>query len=407
MKRTFTVNKIAGIISIVACMIAAIGVSSSAYGETNYRIPLRIIPYLDLSSVYDSNFFRSTDDEESDIFINALAGLELSYTGVQFDALATVFGSARRHADFDDADFETYGQSIRLRYGTRDTVKIEANQSFRRVTEEDTMSSEIAIGAVSPDSALDTATSAERDILQAGLRAGFDITDKTQLDLSYRYDFVDYTFRGLDKITTQTAGIEGALRITDKSSGIILTRYGLQDSDGLDDSADFIHAQAGVRTESTDKLHLRATAGYQKYNRPGDLDSEDTFVFDARASLLVTDKLSLHAGGRNGTQLSSTMRGNSAEYIILFMGGQMQPTESIRLSANLAYREDDYIDPVFIDDGNAVDRTDKGTSINLRLDYLAPSEYVTLYTQLTFDSIESPLGDYDRTQLSAGIRLQY
>ena len=400
------ISRLHPILAAAAC----ISIAANTYGEESepvrYALPLRFMPYLELSTVYDSNFFRTPEDEESEIFINALAGLQLSYIGAQSDALASAFASARRHDEFDDDDFETIGQSLRLRYGTRDTVIIEANQAYRRVTEEDVMTSEIAIGGVSPDSALDTATSNERDIFQAGMRVGMAPTDKTQLDLSYRYDFVDYTARELDKVTTQTAGIQGALRMTDKTSGIIQTKYGIQDSDGLDDSADFINVQGGIRTESTEKLALRATAGYQRYDRQGDLDAEDSFAFAVQGTLSATDKLTLHAGGRNGTQLSSTSRGNATDYAIYYVGARLQATQAFRFSANAAYREDEYIDPVLID-GESTDRTDKGTALNLRIDYLAPSEYVSLFTQLRFESIESPTGDYDRTQISAGLRLQY
>ena len=404
MKRPFRSNR--AVVTLIIAFGILAGSAIHAAAETRYATPVRITPHVDVRGVYDSNFFRTSDNEESDIYINAQAGLSLSYIGTQTDASASVFASARRYDEFDDNDFETIGQSLRLRYGTRDTVRIEASQSYRRVTEEDTLSSEIAIGGVSPDSALDTATSAKRDILQAAMVVGIDPTEKMQLDLSYRFDFVDYSSRDLDKITTQTGGLEGAFRMTDKSSGIILARYSIQDSDGLDDSADSINTQAGVKTESTDKLTLRATAGYQRYNRPGDLSSEDTFAFDVRAVLIATDKLQFLAGSRNGTQLSAIIRGNSADYAIYYVGARMKATDSFRLSATASYREDEYIDPVIIN-GVPTDRTDKGTGVNLRADYLAPSRYVSLYTQLTFNAIESPTGDYDRTQISAGIRLEY
>ena len=392
--------------SNIACMFVMLGAMASANAEVTYRTPISLMPYAELSTTYDSNFFRLSDDEESELYLDLLGGLELSYTGVQGDALATVFASARRHDDFDDEDFETIGQSLRLRYGTRDTVQWRASQSYRRVTEEDTLGSDIAVGDVTADSALDTATSAERDIFQAAISAGVDATDKTQLDFSYRYDFVDYTDRVQDKITIQTIGAEAAYRITDKSSGLLTTRYGWQDSDGLDDSAGVWNVQAGARTESTDKLTFRATAGYQHYDRKGDLGSDESLAFDVRATLVATDKLTFQAGGRNGTQLSSTQRGNAADYFIYYLGARMQATDAIDISANAAYREDDYLDPVMID-GQMRNRTDKGTAFRLRANYTAPSDYLSLFTQLTFDDVDSPTGDYDRTKVSAGLRLQY
>ena len=392
------------IVAASICMVANVSGAESA--PISYTLPIRITPYVDVSGVYDSNFFKDTDDEESEVFLTALAGLNLAYIGEKTDATLSAFASARRHNDYDANDFETYGQGLRLRYGSRDIFTIEAIQAFRRVTQEDTFGSEIAIGAVSPDSVLDTAASLERDIFQAAIHFGIDPSDKTELDLSYRYDFVDYTTSDIDKITTQTAGIETASRLTHKTSGLVVARYGVQDSDGLDDTADFYNVKAGFKTTTTDKLNVRAAAGFQNYNRPDDQESKESFVFDAQASLRATDKVTLLAGGRNGTQLSSLFRGNAAEYTIYYLGAQMQATTSIRLSANAAYREDEYFDPVNVD-GELLDRTDKGTAFSVRGDYQSPSQYLSFYTQLTFDSIESPAGDYDQTQVKLGLRLQY
>jgi len=397
-------------VSIILAAVSCMCIAGSSYGEESptgsYTLPLRFMPYVDVSGVYDSNFFKTTEDEDSETYINALAGLDISYGADRIDILLSAFASARLHSDYDDDDFETYGQGLRLRYGSRDSFAIDANQAFRRVTQEDTFGPEVAIGAVSPDSVLDSASTLERDIFQAGVHLGVDPTDKTELDLSYRYDFVDYTSRTLDKITTQTAGIEIASRLTDKSSGIVMARYGVQGSDGLDDSADFYNAMIGMKTTATEKLNLRAAAGHQTYDRPGDLESKDSFVFDVEASLRTSDKVTLLAGGRNGTQLSSIFRGNSAEYTTYYVGAQMQATSSIRLSANAAYREDEYFDPVDVD-GELVDRTDKGMAFSVRGDYQSPSDYLSFYTLLTFDSIESPAGDYDQAKVSLGLRLQY
>ncbi|MFU8780191.1 MAG: hypothetical protein ACNA71_04105, partial [Kiritimatiellia bacterium] len=323
-------KKIMAVITIGAVMSSA--VSSLAQQLTlpepetaagSYNLPLRFMPYVDLSAVHDSNFSRAAANEESETYYNALAGLSVAYTGSSLDLLLAVFASTRRHSDYSDEDFETIGQGARLRYGQRETIAWEASQSFRRVTDVDVFGNEIAVGNVSPDSVLDNAASTERDIMQATLHAGYDATDKTELDLSYRFDSADYTSDDLVKVTSHTAMLEIASRLTDKSSGILALRAGLQDSEGIDDSADFYAASLGFKTKGTDKLTLKATGGFQQYNRPDDRDAVDSFVFDANASLVASDKVTLRAGARNGVALSSLFAGNGTEFATYYAGAAL------------------------------------------------------------------------------------
>lgn len=368
--------------------------------ETSYKA-WSVMPYADISGVSDSNFLRSENNEESETYFDALAGLTLSYNGINLNAIIAGFASARWHQDYTDADFENVGQGIRLRYGTRDTIQWEANQAYRRVTETDTFGSEVAVGNVSPDSVLDSASTSERDILQATLKAGYNPTDKSEIDASYRFDSVDYTDDSILKVTSQSALLEIASQVTDKSSGILAIEGGIQDSEAVTDDADFYSASLGLKTKGTDKLRLKAKAGFQQYNRPNG-ETEDSAVYDASASLAATDKLSLNVGARNGTQLSSLFAGNGTEYDILFAGASLKASESIRLSANASYRTDEYLDQV-----NGQDREDTGTAFSVRADYTAPSEYLKLYLKLTQQTVESGTSEYDQTLVSLGARLQY
>lgn len=367
---------------------------------------LKLRPYIEAKGSQDSNFKETPTDEDSETYFDVLGGLQLSYAGPNLQLLVAGFGSSRMHSDYTDDDFETYGEGIRLIYGTRDTLKITVNQAYRNVTDNDAFGSEVAVGGVSPDSVLDTAASQERDIMQAAVVLGYNLSDKTDLDGSYRFDSVDYTDKTIQKVTSHTALFEIASKVTDKTSGVLALKTGIQDGDQIDESADFYSASLGLKTKGTDKLKLKATAGFQQYNRPGDLDSEESTVFDAMASLRASEKLSLQAGARNGTQLSSLFAGNGTEYSIFFAGARLAVSPSVKLSANVAYRQDDYLDPVTIN-GALVDRTDKGTSFSIRADYKTPSEYMNLFAQVVQQSIESDAGDYDQTLASLGVRLQY
>jgi len=368
--------------------------------------PLRIMPYVDIKAVSDSNIDRTTTDENDEVYGQALAGLKIGYSGSSLNLLLTAFASTRAHADESDRDFDTVGQGLHLRYGTRDTILIEASQAYRQVTDTDSFGTDVAVGGVSPDSVLDVASRQERDILQAGLSIGFAPGDKSEIDVGYRFDSVDYNDSGLLKLTSHSATLEVANELTDKTAALVAVRGGIQDSDAIDDSADLYAASLGFRISGTDKLNLRATGGFQQYNRPDSDESIDSFVYNVLATLATTDKVTMNAGARNGTQLSSLFAGNGTEYMIFWLGAALQASSAVRLSVNAAYREDEYLDPILVGDA-LVDRTDKGTGVRLRADYQAPSDYLSLYSQVLFETVESNAADYDQTLISIGMRLQY
>jgi len=399
--------------SLQAIVCVALTVTVLAWGQRALAqepwletAPVRIIPYVDVRGVYDSNIDRVPTNEEDETFADTLVGINLGYAGTSLNLLLAGFASRRWHMDETDRDFESAGQGLRLRYGSRETLLVQVNQSYRRVSDSDTFSSDVAVGGVSPDSVLDVASRQRRDILQAALMVGFDPTAKTELDASYRFDTVDYNDRGLLQLTSHTAQLEAASKATDKTATLLQVRGGIQDSDAVDDSADFYSASLGIRVRGTDKLNLRATGGFQQYNRPGDADSVDSFVYSALATLSASDKVTLRAGARNGTQLSSLFAGNGTEYMIFWLGAALQASPAVRLSLNAAYREDEYLDPVA---GMLVDRTDKGTAVRLRADYQAPSDYLSLYSEILFENVDSNARDfgYDQTRVSLGMRIQY
>jgi hypothetical protein len=160
-----------------------------------------------------------------------------------------------------------------------------------------------------------------------------------------------------------------------------------------------------VKTKGTDKLTLKATGGFQQYNRPNG-ETEDSAVFNATASLAATDKLTIQFNARNGTQLSSLFAGNGTEYAIYSTSAMIKVSPALTLSVGANYRVDDYLDPVNIG-GVLVDRTDKGTGVRARAEYVAPSQNLRLYAQVVNSSIDSDASDYDQTLVSLGARLQY
>jgi hypothetical protein len=80
---------------------------------------------------------------------------------------------------------------------------------------------------------------------------------------------------------------------------------------------------------------------------------------------------------------------------------------TILLSANASYRQDDYLDPVAVS-GGSKDRTDKGSGVGARVDYMTPAKFLKLYAETQYQNVESTVSPtYDETRIMLGMKLQY
>jgi hypothetical protein len=68
------------------------------------------------------------------------------------------------------------------------------------------------------------------------------------------------------------------------------------------------------------------------------------------------------------------------------------------LSLSAAYRQDDYLD---------TDREDDGLGARARLDYTAPAAFLRTYLEVSHETVDSNVADYDETRVSLGANLTY
>lgn len=386
-------------VTAVSCgvlLLVAIGADAGGIQRSN---PMLWQPFVNVAGFYEND----TDAEET--FFDVTAGLRFAYTGFEQDFSAMGFASSRFHIDDNDRDFASSGGMLRFRNGAMERSILRGDLAFRRVEDIDMYGSEIAVGGVSPDSVLDAVTRSRRDILQAGISAGKNVTDKMDIEVGYRFDDVDYLDRSLQNIATHMVQVETARKVTDKTAGLLTIKGGMQDNESLDDQAYYYAAQLGIRTKHTDRVNLRIGAGAQWYDRPDDLDNETGFSFDGNAAWLATDKLVMQVGARNGIQLSPLYESNASQFSVFSIAARYQMKEHLGFSGNMAYRIDDYLDQVSSDTGDGMmDREDKGFAVRVRADYQKPLSPLKLYAELSHEITDSPLGDFDRTRLGAGMQ---
>lgn len=356
-------------------------------------------PYLELSGSYDSNVYKSRDNEISDLYTEPEVGLRFS-SATETNLLnlsGNVFGSRREYASESDLSFSTFGDNVGLRYGETEKSVVELIQSFRRVRDNDRHASDMETSGLSASLVQDIHTlSAQRDVQQYGATAERQLTDKTDLTLGYRYSSSVYDEDGFFDLDGQIGQADLAYALTDKSATFVALRYGVQHQESTPGSSKLMTARLGFRTRGTDKVVCKIGAGLERYERPletGD-HTDSSFNFDASLDWFVTEKVALRCGGHNGTQLSSFYQGNGLDFVSGWVGAGYRWSPTTTFSVRGVYRLDDYLDPVAYEE-SFIDRKDTRIEAHARVDYVIPSEWLKLFFELTHDIVDSNVDEVD------------
>ena len=393
---------------IVAVLSLAALVIQAGPGQGIHSGAWMISPYVQEAGTYDSNIDQTPDNVRDDYFLTSEAGVKAGYSVFMLEGSALGFASYRNYADATDKDFGTYGESANVKYGLRERVQIQAEEAFRHVQDNDAHGSDTAIGGISADSVLDAATQSKRNISHGGVSVGRDVSDKVELDFGYRYDGVRYDEAGLANLDGHAGLIEGAYRVTDKSALFATLFGGVQENSIMDGSANYYGARLGAKTRGTELITVKAGAGVQRYDRPAGVGDDTTaFNFDAMASWVLTDKILVRAGGKNGTMMSSALALNVTDFHVAWAGGVYQVLPTTALSLNTIYRIDDYRDPVELAGGGTINRQDKGTGVSARADYQTPAAFMSVYAEASYQKTDSNVSGYDETRVSVGTNLKY
>jgi hypothetical protein len=363
-------------------------------------------PYANLRETYDSNVEKASANKQDDFFSDSEAGLRLGYSAYEIDFSGLGYLGTRNYSDLTDKDFSIGGEVLKFKQGTHDTLVIEADQTFRRTEDIDLHGSEAAVLGVSPDSVLDSTATTRRDINNIGVSAGRNLSDKMTLDVGYRFDDVNYENPAIFDILNHIGQAEGSFHLTDKTDSFVTLLGGLQDNGVISDPASYYTGRVGLKTRGTDKVVFKGGVGIQLYERP---NAEDvtSINYDLSAAWIATDKITFQAGGRNGTVLSSLYAENGSAYNTVWAGAFYKFIPTILLSANASYRQDDYLDPVSVS-GGSKDRTDKGSGVGARVDYMTPAKFLKLYAETQYQNVESTVSPtYDETRIMLGMKLQY
>ena len=383
-----------------------------------------IRPYVDLSITYDGNPNLAQTNYESDVFVEYELGANMLYKGHHIDFYGSIFWFARSYLDDnaptadwlyapDSLDHNGYGESFGLTYGSRDNLQIRAYQSFQQVTDYSRQPySEAYISEYTQDSfvAEDRGNRLERDLINAGLAFGKDLTDKTELDLNGSFLRTDYAAPEMYDLDELTAHGEFAYKVTDKSAVFVLGEYSVQDTDALPSEPVSTIWRVGWKTKFTEKTAFKGSVGMEYYDAKIDIPDVDSQLdmpsYDLGWIWLPTDKLSFNVSGANTIEPSSYELLNVRKVWMFGGSTAYQFTKSFMSWAGISYRKDDYQR----EDANyGIVRKISAYGGKLGVRYAPPAKWYSLYVTASYEDTDSTIDveDFDQFRLTGGVKLIY
>ncbi|MCK5528875.1 MAG: hypothetical protein KAI74_04270 [Kiritimatiellae bacterium] len=381
-------------------------------------------PYIDGSVTHDSNPFLAQTNLESDIFIEYEVGANLLFKGKSLDVYGSVFWTARNYFN-DNAgqdwlhapetlDFYGFGESLALRWGSRDKLQIRARESFQQVTDYSRQPySEAYTSEYTEDSFLaeDRGNRLERNLINANISAGRDLTYKTELDITASFLRTDYVSEDVFDIDESTLHGELAYKLTDKSYMLLVSEYGVQVTDALPGDPESKIIRVGWKTKFTDKTAFKGSFGMEYYddNTVSELGLDSKYEmpsFDLGWLWMPTDKLSINTSGANTIEPSSYEILNIRKVMMIGSSAGYQLTRSLMAWLGVSYRKDNY---KYEDPAHDVIREINAYGGKTGIKYAPHQKWYSIYATAGYENTDSSIDveDFEQFRFTLGAKLIY
>lgn len=412
--------------------LAAVMPAHSRPGQGIRLGDLILHPFVDGSATYDSNVYLDPTNQESDIFLEGLAGIDFDYgaEGGSQKLNGRGFIILRNYFNLTTNDFDNYGERMTYRAGTPDRVTVAILQSYRLIDDYDrsTYYGESA-KAESHEQALtyDRSMRLRRTLNDFGVVLGRNLTDRTTASAGANYSLQDYSSTNLYDVTRKTAQLGVSRRLTDKTSAIGNLQYGLEDNPSYPQEAQSLAARVGLDTRPSEKVHFSVGLGMERYARqtttnlaqqaaaegdaalkPSGAGDDQGFSFDIAGGWIATTKLEFELAARNGFQSAPQYFDTANRVTVVSVSTVYHTTETLDFSLTGSYRQDDYLDLV-PEENRWMWRQDDRWAALLRGDYTPRSSFLTVYVEggYEYDVSTVDVYNYDQLRLAIGLSLRY
>lgn len=384
-------------------------------------------PFLDGSFSYDSNAgllertqYQDSEIEddteyEDDTFMEFRVGVNGDYKKERLNFNGSIWYYDRRYSDFQDYDRDGIGERVALIAGDRETLEVEAHQSFEHIT--DYSRQPALLNVFNPNAQQlylteDRTDRLEREVDAFGIRASRDFGEWLEAELGYSVYAVDYKPEELFDSEDKT--IEGQLgfNATDKSTVLLRGRVGTESNDSYDNDADYNIIQLGLVSRRSEKLTYNMGIGFETYETPSadsdETSDEESVSFDVSAIWRMNYKTAVQLAGQNYIQSSSFSEQNTRKTTLAQISLLRRLSEALSLGLAVSFRQDDYRLPIETRFG-LIEETRDTIAGSLTLNYAPQDEWYRLYGQASIEDSDSliPREDYEQIRLSAGFSLYY
>lgn len=398
------------ILSTVVCIPVMACIAAAEPGDGIRIDTLTIVPFLDLTGKYDSNVYQTDDNTKDDFIGEGDVGMALANKTEMLDLGGRLWGQIRRYADHDDKNADDWGESLGMVLGKRDMVALALYEKYAQLDDYDRTPGSVDsmnLDEVALELTGDRSEKAKRDVLNLDAGLGKAFTDKVEADVVYKYYNVDYADNDYYNWNENRVKADTRYLITDKTAGLLVGVYGVQDSDGFSDDSELGIARLGLEHKLTVKTQLRAEAGYEYYDS-GISGSENKNIFNyaLNGSWAATEKLTLRVVGKNGIYPSSMYDNNIKEVTAMSLGGYYAMTKAVQLAVSGSYSEDDYQEKVQVGDEWKDDNA-KHYGAQFRMDYNPPVRFFNVYAAVSYLTTDSSIEDYNQWKAAVGLQMRY
>lgn len=386
--------------------------SGTARAESEKRLNFKgwhLQPSLDVQATYDSNVNLDGSDED-DFYGKGRLALDVSRELDLYSVNAGIWGDMGYYGDFRERSSEAYGEKLGLTYAVpSERLKLSLSQRYGRITDYDDSELYTEEGLAI---ARDRSDRQDRDLFISAIGLSSRLTDKTDLNATLGYSFVDYRDDATFDNTSLGGSLELAYRVTDKSAVFVEGGYTESDSDGNASKTEFRSLRAGAKTVATDKVTLRAGFGMSQAEADsgpdGGTSTTENFNFDVSGSWKATEKLSFALGARNGVSSTADAANNSKEVTEFSLSGNYNFTAAWLLNLTGGYTIDEYANPVPTEKGFDVNREQEIWLFRARLSYTPPADFMTIYADAQLNMVDDNAGDeYEQYRITIGVRFWY
>jgi len=361
--------------------------------------------------------------ETSGSFIDASVGALVTQAKDELHVEGTFWARFRRFdKPISGGDNDNYSEELSLGLGRRDDWNLKLHERFARVSDYDLVVNTMDVAAqgtgdrylehptATPLGVMERTERVERQLLDSGIGVGGPLTDRTTVDAVCNYGFVKYLVQDLYDSDELGASAKASLRLTQKSSAILVGEYVRMENNSLVNPAYNYAGRVGLRWQGTFKSRFEGSFGYYlcTADEPDATNSLSLHgaSYDIAWFWQIHPRLSVVLGGRSEAQLAADTADSIKMVDMITGSAQYSASKRLTYSLLIGYRHEDYTERA-VAEAVPVKRIVEQLHGRLRCDYQL-LKWLRIYGELWLeDTTDNVRGAYQEIRATLGVKAEY